>query len=188
LYIERGGPWQNGYAESFGSKLRDELLNAEVFENVPMAKALGLNWRLDDNHRRPHCSLGYRTPAAFAASLADRPVAPLPSGSTSNAARTKVILSSRVVTRMGAGQLCEQSLVRGPVPPDCPVTVVSGHVRVSQVCFADRRILIDTTGGTLGDLSRVLLPEREVVTSSVTRAGWRGYKNASTIGARPPDK
>jgi transposase InsO family protein len=78
LYIEPGSPWHNGYAESFGSKLRDELLNAEVFENVAMAKALGLSWRLDYNHRRPHGSLGYRTPAAFAASLAEPAVATLP--------------------------------------------------------------------------------------------------------------
>ena len=78
LYIEPGSPWQNGYAESFGSKLRDELLNVEEFENLAMAKSLGLNWRQDYNHRRPHSSLGYRTPAEFAASLADPPVAPLP--------------------------------------------------------------------------------------------------------------
>jgi transposase InsO family protein len=90
LYIEPGSPWQNGYAESFGSKLRDELLNAEVFENVPMAKALGLAWRLDYNHRRPHSSLGYRTPAAFAASLAEPPVAPLP---PAQPAKQQVILS-----------------------------------------------------------------------------------------------
>jgi putative transposase len=93
LYIEPGSPWQNGYAESFGSKLRDELLNAEVFENVPMAKALGLNWRLDYNHRRPHSSLGYRTPAAFAASLADPPVAPLPPAQPTKQQEQKVTLS-----------------------------------------------------------------------------------------------
>ena len=77
LYIEPGSPWENGYAESFGSKLRDELLSAEVFETVAEAKALGLSWRLDYNHRRPHSSLGYRTPAEFAASHAAAPVAPL---------------------------------------------------------------------------------------------------------------
>ena len=80
LYIEPGGPWENGYAESFHSKLRDELLNAEVFETLPHAKALGLAWRLDYNHLRPHSSLGYRTPAEFVASLAGQPVAALPFG------------------------------------------------------------------------------------------------------------
>ena len=78
LYIEPGSPWENGYAESFNSKLRDELLNAEVFENLEQAKALGLAWRLEYNHRRPHSALNYQTPAAYAASLAEPPVAALP--------------------------------------------------------------------------------------------------------------
>lgn len=91
LYIEPASPWENGYAESFGSKLRDELLNADVFDNVPMAKALGLSWRLEYNHRRPHSSLGYRTPAAFAASLSEPPVATLPAAQT--AKEQQVILS-----------------------------------------------------------------------------------------------
>ena len=68
LYIEPGSPWENGYAESFHSRLRDELLNAEVFASVMEAKALALTWRLDYNHRRPHSSLKYQTPAEFAAS------------------------------------------------------------------------------------------------------------------------
>jgi len=93
LYIEPGSPWQNGYAESFGSKLRDELLNAEVFENLAMAKTLGLAWRLDYNHRRPHSSLAYHTPAAFAASLADPPVASLPPDQPAKQQEENVILS-----------------------------------------------------------------------------------------------
>ena len=90
LYIEPGSPWENGYAESFHSKLRDELLNTEEFETLPMAKALGLGWRLDYNHRRPHSSLGYRTPAAFAGSLAPAPVAALPAPGP---AKKRVVLS-----------------------------------------------------------------------------------------------
>jgi putative transposase len=78
LYIEPGSPWENGYAESFHARLRDELLGVEMFETVQEARALGLSWRLDYNHRRPHSSLGYRTPAAFAASLGQAPVATLP--------------------------------------------------------------------------------------------------------------
>jgi len=73
LYIEPGVPWQNGYAESFGSRLRDELLNAELFADLREAKALSAMWRNDYNHRRPHSSLGYQTPAEFAASLARPP-------------------------------------------------------------------------------------------------------------------
>ena len=66
LYIEPGSPWENGYAESFHSKLRDEFLNIEVFESVRDATALGTAWRQQYNEVRPHSSLGYRTPAEFA--------------------------------------------------------------------------------------------------------------------------
>jgi len=80
LYIEPGAPWENGYAESFHSRLRDELLDAEIFTGLRDAKALAAGWRNEYNHRRPHSSLGYRTPAAYAATLAGPAVgaAPLP--------------------------------------------------------------------------------------------------------------
>jgi len=80
LYIAPGSPWENGYAESFHSRLRDELLNAEVFEGVREAKALAASWRHEYDHHRPHSSLGYVPPAAFARTLAVPPVgaAPLP--------------------------------------------------------------------------------------------------------------
>jgi transposase InsO family protein len=82
--IAPGSPWENGYAESFHGRLRDELLNAELFDDVMHARALADRWRNDYNHRRPHSSLGYQTPASFAAQFspphADPPVgaAPLP--------------------------------------------------------------------------------------------------------------
>lgn len=69
LYIEPGAPWENGRAESFHGKLRDELLNAELFTSVLEAKVLTEAYRTEFNQRRPHSALGYRTPAAFAASL-----------------------------------------------------------------------------------------------------------------------
>jgi len=69
LYIEPGSPWENGYAESFHSRLRDELLDAEVFDGLRDAKGLASSWKNEYNHRRPHSSLGYRTPAAYAATL-----------------------------------------------------------------------------------------------------------------------
>jgi putative transposase len=65
LYIAPGSPWENGYAESFNSKVRDELLNAEEFGSVLEAKVLAKEWRHEYNHVRPHSSLGYRTPAEF---------------------------------------------------------------------------------------------------------------------------
>jgi transposase InsO family protein len=67
LYIEPGAPWENGYAESFNSRFRDELLATEEFENVAAARKLGAAWKEDYNHHRPHSSLGYLTPAEFAA-------------------------------------------------------------------------------------------------------------------------
>jgi transposase InsO family protein len=69
LYIEPGAPWENGYAESFQSRLRDELLNVEEFATVAEAQTLAASWRAEYNHRRPHSSLGYQTPAEFAANV-----------------------------------------------------------------------------------------------------------------------
>ena len=71
LYIQPGSPWENGYVESFNSRFSDELLDREMFYTVREARSLGTSWRLDYNHRRPHSSLGYRTPAEFAASCSE---------------------------------------------------------------------------------------------------------------------
>ncbi|MCK4872003.1 MAG: IS3 family transposase [Phycisphaerales bacterium] len=68
LYIEPGSPWENGYAESFNSRLRDELLNVEVFLDLRDAKDHAARWKNEYNHRWPHSSLGYVPPAKFAAS------------------------------------------------------------------------------------------------------------------------
>ena len=70
LYIEPGAPWENGYAESFHSRLRDELLACEEFENLAAARKLTAAWKEDYNHHRPHSSLGYVTPVEFAARCA----------------------------------------------------------------------------------------------------------------------
>jgi len=63
LFIEPGSPWENGYIESFNGKLRDELLNLEIFTTLEEAKVLIEQWRREYNHVRPHSSLGYRPPA-----------------------------------------------------------------------------------------------------------------------------
>ena len=63
LYIEPGSPWENGYCESFNSKLRDELLAREIFYDLREAQILIEGWRLHYNSARPHSSLGYRPPA-----------------------------------------------------------------------------------------------------------------------------
>ena len=67
LYVAPASPWQNGFAESFHSKLRDEFLDREEFESEPQARALGALWREEYNTERPHSSLGYKTPAEFSA-------------------------------------------------------------------------------------------------------------------------
>ncbi|AWV20307.1 Transposase (plasmid) [Roseomonas mucosa] len=62
-FIEPGSPWENGYVESFNGKLRDELLNAEVFNTLAEAKVLIEQWRRHYNTVRPHSSLRYQPPA-----------------------------------------------------------------------------------------------------------------------------
>jgi len=92
-YIERGSPWENGFVESFNARLRDELLDGEIFYSLQEAKVVIESWRRHYNTKRPHASLGYKPPApevfvpAFAAgpaaltrpaAPARRPVAPRP--------------------------------------------------------------------------------------------------------------
>jgi len=67
LFIAKGSPWENGYVESFNGKLRDELLNQELFLSLAEARWVIDRWRLDYNHHRIHSALNYRTPAAYAA-------------------------------------------------------------------------------------------------------------------------
>lgn len=62
-FIEPGSPWENGYCESFNSKLRDELLNGEIFYSLAEARIVIEGWRQHYNTKRPHSSLGYRPPA-----------------------------------------------------------------------------------------------------------------------------
>ena len=79
LSIAPGSPWENGYAESFHSRLVDEFLSQEEFESLRTARQLTQAWREDYNHHRPHSSLGYVTPVEFAARCAAcvRPTASL---------------------------------------------------------------------------------------------------------------
>jgi putative transposase len=91
-YIEPGSPWENGFVESFNARLRDELLNGEIFYTLKEAKIVIESWRRHYNAVRPHASLGYRPPApevfvpAFAAwppmQLRPAPPATLPLAQT----------------------------------------------------------------------------------------------------------
>ena len=71
-YIEPGSPWQNPFVESFGSRVRDELLSVEAFGSLAEAKVVIEDWREAYNNIRPHSSLGWKTPAAYAAGLIER--------------------------------------------------------------------------------------------------------------------
>jgi putative transposase len=66
LYIEPGSPWENGYCESFNGRLRDDLLNGEIFYSLREARVMIERWH---NTVRPHSSLGYRPPAPAAINL-----------------------------------------------------------------------------------------------------------------------
>jgi len=66
-YIEPGSPWQNPYVESFGSRVRDELLSVELFCSLAEARVMVEDFREDYNERRPHSALGMAAPARFAA-------------------------------------------------------------------------------------------------------------------------
>jgi transposase InsO family protein len=67
LFIEPGSPWENAYGESFNGRLEDELLGSELFSTLAEARDLAEMWRREYNTARPHSSLGYQTPAEFAA-------------------------------------------------------------------------------------------------------------------------
>lgn len=69
LYIQPGSPWQNGYAESFNARLRDEMLDIELFGSLREARTMLSIFRKNYNERRPHSSLGNQTPQRFAESV-----------------------------------------------------------------------------------------------------------------------
>ncbi|MGH6644925.1 MAG: integrase core domain-containing protein, partial [Bradyrhizobium sp.] len=68
-FIAPGKPMQNGFIESFNGRMRDELLNESLFFDLDDARAKIAAWVADFNLQRPHSSLGYLTPAAYAANL-----------------------------------------------------------------------------------------------------------------------
>ena len=78
-YIAPGSPWENGFVESFNARLRDELLDGEIFHSLREAQVVIEGWRRHYNTVRPHASLGYRAPApeVFVPALAARTAAPL---------------------------------------------------------------------------------------------------------------
>lgn len=90
LYIKPGSPWENAYIESFHDKLRDELLNREIFGTLREAQVILDCWRCEYNEERPHSSLGYQTPTEYAArcEIPLRPTASAPFRSAGKAQET----------------------------------------------------------------------------------------------------
>ena len=81
LSIQKASPWENGYVESFNGRLRDELLDRELFLSLPEARVVLDQWRMDYHHRRPYGGLKWMTPAAFIAGLDDTVSGAVPSSS-----------------------------------------------------------------------------------------------------------
>jgi transposase InsO family protein len=77
LFIEPGSPWENGYGESLIGRLRDKLLDRELFTSLLEAQVVTEDWRVEYNESRPHGALGYETPKAFAARCAQAAAAPI---------------------------------------------------------------------------------------------------------------
>jgi putative transposase len=77
LFIEPGSPWENGYGESFFGRLRDELLDRELFTSLLEARVVTEDWRMEYNEVRPHGALAYKTPSAYAAECAQAARAPI---------------------------------------------------------------------------------------------------------------
>ena len=89
-YIERGSPWENGYIESFNARLRDELLNGEIFYTLREAQIVIESWRRHYNTIRPHASIGYKPPApeVFVPAFASVAGCATPTGSAGHAGAT----------------------------------------------------------------------------------------------------
>ena len=97
-YIAPGRPMQNGYVESFNGRMRDELLNETLFLSLAHARVEIAAWVEDYNRERPHSSLGYETPAAFAAELDKQWPAPLrPTGSATQPIASTALMRNKAV-------------------------------------------------------------------------------------------
>ena len=115
LYIEPGSPWENGFAESFFSRLRDELLNVEEFMNLAEARWFAQHRLYEHNVERPHSSLGYQTPAEFAAGLTSAPARQTGSAPPAIAAAPASVAAQAEATAKANG-------ARG-VPKENPTTI-----------------------------------------------------------------
>ena len=120
-FVEPGSPWQNPFVESFGSRVRDEVLSVEAFDSVLWRTIY--NHRRPHGHRRPHSSLGWRPPAAYAASL------------TTNKSEKPARLSWRPDrTNGGAGQIRRRIAAGRALTPTVEVSAHSEHATHRPAC------------------------------------------------------
>ncbi len=122
-FIEPGSPWQNPYVESLGGRLRDELLNQELFSPCWRRRCSQKDWRTDHNKNHPHSALGMLSPDEFAALWRQR-------GTTT--ATPTPWLSLRVDRRMGSGQETEQLYMSAPSQREATLPNVERHPRHRQ--------------------------------------------------------
>ena len=133
-YIEPGSPWQNPYVESFGSRVRDELLSVELFETLIEAQVMVADWREDYNQRRPHSALGMLAPVRFAHTWREdaengRPISP---GDTAQARRTpQDAPTSAAKDRIDPDQ-ADQALRAVPLRSPSGLTPRDGHPTTLQ--------------------------------------------------------
>jgi putative transposase len=118
-YIEPGSPWQNPFVESFGSRIRDELLGVELFETLTEARVLVADWREDYNHIRPHSSLGMTAPVRFASAWRE------------NAENGKAITSGDDPQALRSAQSAPIAGPDHPIEPDRRQGVGQGALAVS---------------------------------------------------------
>jgi Integrase core domain len=122
LYIEPGSPWENGYCESFNSKMRDEFLNGEIFYSLKEARVLAERWRIYYNTERPHSSLGYKPPAPAtvqAAGYCDGQISTPPLRYTNNLTGTNYRADQGLLGCSGLGLLLCSCPNRAPFPQNC---------------------------------------------------------------------
>ena len=136
-YIEPGSPWENGYIESFNARLRDELLNGEIFYTLREAQIVIESWRRHYNAVRPHASLGYKPPApeVFVLAFAAWPASlrrPAPPATLAQPPDSK--LTFHLDHSMKAGQSARPSSDSGKVAP----SIYSIAIRVPVAPFKRR--------------------------------------------------
>ena len=114
-YIERGSPWENGYIESFNARLRDELLDGEIFYSLREAQIVIESWRRHYNRVRPHAALGYKPPATRGIRARPRRVAgcATSNGSAGHAsAQANLKLTFHLDYSVGADQKAEPMIAK----------------------------------------------------------------------------